>query len=756
MLNFLRRIVQEVGSAQNLPAALSIVVNRVCEFVHVEACSIYLIDESREHFVLLASRGFKPGVDGHLTVPTGKGLVGLVANKEEPINVEEAQTHPEYSYFKETGEEIYQAFLGVPIIHQRKVLGVLVAQQRDTRKFDEGEEAFLVTISAQLAGMIATAVNQGGLKAIQRQVNHGHQDHEVQGIPGSPGVSIGVGFRTYALADLDSVPDKTIDDIPSEINLFKDALHAAREEVRRLSARLSDKIPVDDMALFDAYLQILDDDSMGIEVIERIETGQWAEGALRDVIRQHRLAFEMMDDPYLRERAEDIKDLGCRVLNYLQAQERETPDYPNQMILMGEEITASNLAEVPREKIVAIVSLTGSSNSHVAILARSMGIPTVMGAQGFPILMADGVEMIVDGYHGKIYIAPSPSLKQEFRRLMKEERELYAELRTLQKERATTLDGHTLPLLVNMGLAADIPSSLDVGAEGVGLYRTEVPFLIRDRFPSEEEQRQIYRQMLEAFAPRPVTMRTLDVGGDKMLPYFQFEEENPFLGWRGLRITLDHPEIFLVQIRAMLRASSGLNNLRIMLPMVSAVTELREAKAFIHQAYEELHELDPRIEVPKIGVMVEVPSAVYQSALLASECDFLSVGSNDLTQYLLAVDRNNPRVANMYDSLHPAVLRALIDVVQGAHTQGKPVSLCGEMAGDPASALLLLAMGYDHLSMNATSLARIKWVIRHFSMQAAQELLAKVLCLDEPKLIRLTLETALEGAGLGGLVRAGK
>jgi phosphotransferase system enzyme I (PtsP) len=223
-----------------------------------------------------------------------------------------------------------------------------------------------------------------------------------------------------------------------------------------------------------------------------------------------------------------------------------------------------------------------------------------------------------------------------------------------------------------------------------------------------------------------------------------------------LRITLDHPEIFLVQIRAMLRASSGLNNVRIMLPMVSSVTELREAKAFILQAYEELREIDSRIEMPKIGVMVEVPSAVYQSALLASECDFLSVGSNDLTQYILAVDRNNSRVANMYDSLHPAVIRALVDVVQGAHAQGKPVSLCGEMAGDPASALLLLGMGYDHLSMNATSLARIKWVIRHFSMKTAQELLVRVLCLDEPKLIRLTLETALETAGLGGLVRGGK
>lgn len=755
MLNFLRRIVQEVNSAPSLTQALAIIVERVCETIHVESCSIYLWDPEQKHYLLIASKGYKAGVDGKLTVKPDVGLIGLVGIREEPINLEDAPSHPNYAYFKDTGEEIYRAFMGVPLIHQGHVIGILVAQQRDRRKFDESEEAFMVTVSAQLSGIIAQAKAAHGFKGITRDVGK-HKEKEIQGIPGSPGVGIGTAVRVFPPADLESVPDKFIDDIPQEIELFELALSQARDEIKTLSDRLQETLPDEDLLLFDAYLNMLDKDNLGAEVIAEIKKGQWAQAALRQVIAQHVSYFEAMDDTYLRERASDIRDLGRRVLVYLQADARAIPHFPEQTILIGDEVTAANLVEVPREHLKGVISVLGSSNSHVAILARSLGIPTVMGAETLTLSEADGEEMIVDGYHGRVYLSPSAPLRDEFVRLAQEEKELYAGLERLQHEEAITPDGHRIPLLVNAGLEADIPSSLDVGAEGVGLYRTEVPFLIRDRFPTEEEQRQIYRQMLEAFAPRPVTMRTLDIGGDKMLPYFSFEEENPFLGWRGVRITLDHPELFLVQIRAMLRASSGLNNLRIMLPMISSLSEVREAKNYINQAFDEVHDEDPHVAQPQVGVMVEVPSAVYQAEKLAAECDFLSVGSNDLTQYILALDRNNSRVAKMYDSLHPAVLHALIDIVSGAHAQGKPASVCGEMAGDPASAILLLAMGYNTLSMNATSLTRIKWVIRNFHLMHAQELLARSLECDHAHEIRVLLETALENAGLGGLVRAGK
>jgi phosphotransferase system enzyme I (PtsP) len=757
MLNFLRKIIQEVNAAQGLPDALNIVVERISEFLNVESVSIFLLDEDDKNYILLASKGFKEGADGKLKVKKGVGLIGLVAQREEPINVENAPTHEKYHYYAETGEEIYQAFLGVPIIHQRKVLGVMVAQQRDKRKFDENEESFLITVSAQLAGVIAQTKAQIGLADIKQAVKRrGKAGKQIMGIPGAPGVAIGEAVRSYAMANLDAVPDREVQDIEKEIEIFNEALELARDEIKVLSKRLQDSLPEEEQALFDAYLRILDNESLGVEVIALIKKGSWAQGALRDVIKQHVQSYEQMDDEYLRERAADLRDLGRRVLTYLQAEEQATPNYPDQIVLVGSEITAAKLAEVPREKLVGIVSARGSSNSHAAILARSMGIPTVMGADELPLANIEGQQLIVDGYHGKVYLSPSPTLHREFKRLVREEQELYAGLQVLQKEKAITPDGHHVPLLVNAGLAADIPSSLDVGAEGVGLYRTEVPFMARDRFPSEEEQRQIYRQLLEAFAPRQVVMRTLDVGGDKALPYFSVKEENPFLGWRGLRLTLDHPEFFLVQIRAMLLASKGLNNLAIMVPMVSSIGEMREAKKFIEQAYQEVCEEQENIEPPQIGAMIEIPSAVYQVDDFASECDFLSVGSNDLTQYLLAVDRNNTRVASIYDSLHPAVLKALMQVVSSAHEHGKKASICGEMAGDPASAILLLAMGFDTLSMNATSLAAVKWVVRSFTLQQAQTLLSQVLVLQEPREIRELLNQALEKAGLGGLVRAGK
>ena len=302
----------------------------------------------------------------------------------------------------------------------------------------------------------------------------------------------------------------------------------------------------------------------------------------------------------------------------------------------------------------------------------------------------------------------------------------------------------------------DVSRSLSVGSEGVGLYRTEIPFMARDRFPTEEMQRVIYSQIIKAFHPRPVVMRTLDVGGDKPLPYLPIEEANPFLGWRGIRITLDHPEIFLVQVRAMLRAGVETGNLHIMLPMISSVVEVDESLRLLTQAYTELIEEGQNVKWPTIGVMIEVPSAVYQVDAIAERVDFLSVGSNDLTQYLLAVDRNNSHVANLYDSLHPSVLQAMKHVVVRGHAAGKHVSICGELAGDPVAVVLLLAMGFDTLSMSAMRLPRVKWVIRKFSMERAQVLLSEVLIMDDPAEIRCHMELALEEAGLGGLIRAGR
>ncbi len=754
MLKTLQRIVEEVNNARGFREAMEIMVQRVREAMNTDSCSVYLRDRKQGGYVLLAAEGFREEAVGKVRVAPGEGLTGLVAQREEPINLADAAKHEHYRYFPETGEERYHAFLGVPIIHQRKVLGVLVVQQHEPRRYDEAEEAFLVTLSAQLAGGVAHAQATGSIPGVTSPDDI--QAERWVGTPASLGVGIGTAVVSYPLADLESVPDRAVDDIDAEIEAYRTAIKAARSDIVTLRGRLETTLPREEQALFNVYIQILDSRSLAKEVIKEIRQNNWAPGALRRVIKRHEQHIQSVEDEYIRERAIDVRDLGRRILAHLRAQSRTVPDYPDNTILVGEEITAATLAEVPVKRLAGLISLKGSSNSHTAIIARALGVPAIMGAESRSLPNIDGKEVIVDGYHGHIFVEPAAYLRQEYQRLAEEERELSDALKKLRDLPAETPDGQRVSLCVNTGLVADITPALEVGAEGVGLYRTEVPFMLHDRFPGEDEQRAIYRQVLEAFAPHPVTIRTLDIGGDKALPYFPIEEDNPFLGWRGIRVTLDHPEIFLIQLRAIIRASVDLNNLHIMLPMISNLYEVDEALRLVHQAYTEVADKHPGLAKPKVGVMIEVPAAVYLAGALAERVDFLSVGSNDLTQYLLAVDRNNARVSNLYDALHPAVIEALEKIVEAAHAKGKPVSICGELAGDPAAAILLLAMGFDTLSMNATGLPRIKWVIRNFTRKKAKALLADVKKMDNTAQVREYLDKAIEEAGLGGLIRAGK
>lgn len=761
MLKTLRRIVQDVSSAQSLPESLSILVERIAAATQTQAVAVYLIDNLHAEYVLMAVSGLNQEAVGQVRLGLEQGLIGLVGRREEPINIEDASSHPDFHLDNLIGEETLNAFLGVPIIHHRRLYGVLTLQQEEKRRFDESEEAFLVTLAAQLGGIIAHSEATGELAAIVRDgsssLGFDVDDASFGGIGSVPGVGIGSAVVVYPPAEIDAVPHREATDIKAEIDTFRVALKETQDEMARLSKRLSGALPTEEASLFDAYIKMLDQNSLGGEVEALIEEESvWAQWALACVIKRYINQFEKMEDSYLKERASDFRDLGRRVLANLQASQAEPIDYPKRTILVGEEVTAAALAEVPEGRLTGVVSARGSSNSHVAILARALGVPTVMGARGLNVDKVSRRAMIVDGYFGQVYVSPSRSLLAEFKRLAQEEQELNQSLDELRDKPAQTQDNYRIGLYVNTGLAMDAGLSLSVGGEGVGLYRSEVPFITRDRFPSEEEQRIIYRQTLKAFAPLTVTMRTLDIGGDKILPYFPIEEENPFLGWRGIRITLDHPDVFLMQIRAMLKANKDLNNLKIMLPMISGIGEVDEALHLIDQAYQEVLEEFGHVEKPQVGLMIEVPSAVYQARALASRVDFLSVGSNDLTQYLLAVDRNNPRVAGLYDSLHPAVLRSLMQVVEGGHSEGIPVTICGEMASEPVAVILLLAMGFDGLSMNSSSLPRVKWVVRQFTMASARKILGEVLEMDNATLIRFHLEKALDMAGLGGLIRAGK
>ena len=745
MLSSLRTIVQEVNSARSLSEVLSIIVKEVRDAMSAGVCSVYLFDEADQSYVLMATEGLRQESIGKVRMAMREGLVGLVAAKEEPLNLQDADQHPNFAYFEETGEAPFHSFLGVPIIHHRKVLGVLVLQQETRRRFASEEEAFVVTVCAQLSGAIAHAEATGALRQLASAGRGKSKEAVFPGIPSSSGVGIGRVVLVTSSSDLKMVPERLTDNPSAEVKLFREALKATKRDMRNLGNGLSGKLSAEEFALFEVYIRLLDDRVLINEVISAIKLGQAAPSAWSTVILKHVRTFQKMDDPYLRERAADVNDLGVRVLEYLQAKDKDRAPMPRRIVLVGEDLSATALADIPVHRLVGIISLKGSSNSHMAIVGRALGIPTVMGAINLPWVELEGQELIVDGSTGDVISRATRSVRRHYVQRQREEKLFNKDLEKLRDIPCHTPDGIRFSLWVNTGLRQDTARSLKSGAEAVGLFRTEIPFLMRTSFPTEDEQIEIYREQLSDFAPRPVTMRTLDIGGDKDLPYFPIEEENPFLGWRGIRISLDHPEIFLVQIRAMLRASEGINNLRIMLPMISNVPELDRALQLIERAYQELtQEEGYTIKRPLIGAMIEVPAAVYQVKEIGRRVDFMSVGTNDLTQYLLAVDRNNPRVADLYHTLHPSVLRALKQIYDQASSVNCQLSICGEMAGDPLSTVILLGLGYETFSMSASSLLRVKSILLNVSRKDAKLLSKKALKMSSSKEIITFLAQSLD------------
>ena len=736
MLDALRQIVQDIGAAPGFRAAMDLLVARVSLILDAEVCSIYLRDRATGRLVLAANEGF----DAAAVTPVGKvslawseGLVGLVAERAEPINLENAAAHPQFRRIAGLDEDAFSAFCGAPIIHVRDVLGVLVVQDRDLRRYEEDEIAFLVTLATQIASRVAHAEATGDVQAV---IGGGGEPGAARfrGVPGVPGIGIGTAFVVLPAARLDLVPDKDAEDVAAELALFDRAIRQARQDIERINAGMAANLGPEERELFDAYLHMLDDAALAGDVRALIRRGQWAQGALKQAIAEQAATFERMQDSYLRERSADVRELGQRVLANLQEIRHEEVRYPEDMVLVAEEVTAPMMADFPVERLRGIVSLKGSRNSHGAILADALGIPTVMGAVDMPIYGIEDQPLIVDGHYGEVFVNPGPLVRDSYNQFMVEEEEFSRELEDLKDVASTTRDGHPINLWVNIGLVSEITRSLDRGAEGIGLFRTEVPFAMGDRFPTEEEQRAVYREHMEAFEPRPVTMRTLDIGGDKPLSYFPITEENPFLGWRGIRVTLDHPDIFLGQVRAMLKANAGLEGaLRIMLPMVTRLEQIEDGKALIERAHREVMEEGFEVKRPMIGVMVEVPAAIYLTREIARLVDFLAVGSNDLTQYMLAVDRNNPRVADLFEEVHPAMLMALREIAKGCHAEGRPIGICGELAGTPEGAVLCVGMGYDVLSMNAANLPRVKWVILQMSLRDCRRILARALRLRSSK-----------------------
>lgn len=739
----LTRIVQAAAEAESPSAQVSVIVDSIQQYLGLDVCSLYLADE-RGDMALLASHGLNLGSVGGIRIPAGKGLVGLVAQSRHPINIADAAKHPAFYSIRETKEERYSSFFGVPIVRGGVVIGVLVAQSKEARELSAEESAVLVTLGSQLALVVST-------ESIWQEINQSSAP-VLSGIKGAPGIGIGQ-VKLCDEVDLYSVPDGHCEDIDATLEEWQALVKTVLADVKREQAGLSELLSQEVAAVFDAYCLLLSDPSLVNGVAQLIRDGMHLPGALKKVIHQHADVFLAMDDPYLRARHEDIRHLGNKLYSAWRGlRESESDALPaTRTVLVGSQVSVSDIARIPLAYLAGIVCFQGSNLSHTAVLANALGVPAVMGV-GEIRGVFNRDELVVDGNTARVFVRPTPSLLAEYEQILTAEQQLKGELQNLRDLPAQTVDGTKICLYANSGLLADISPGLQAGAEGLGLYRTEIPFMVSETFPSEEEQLAVYRQILEAYGNKPVHMRVLDIGGDKPLPYFPIREENPALGWRGIRFCLDNSSLFMSQIRAMLRASEGRDNLRIMLPMVGNTSEIIECHSLLDDAIAQLAEEGVAVNRPPMGIMVEVPSAISQLRSWRHMLDFISIGSNDLSQYLLALDRNNPRVARSYDHVHPAVLHEIARVIEIARSTDLPFSVCGEMSSDPIAVVLLLGLGGRTLSMSAAQLPKIKWLLRQISIDDARSIVEEALLLNDAMQIRKLVADRLYVLGAGEIL----
>ena len=747
MLTRLREIVEKVAMAASLPEALELLVKETCQAMHTDVCSIYLADIPHRCFYLMATKGLKKPKGRAVSLSFDEGVVGEVGRLSELINLADIREHPNFTYLPQVKEDDLRAFLGVPIVYRRQLLGVLVVQQKERRLFNESEESFMVTLATQL-GAILSQVQTKGLFGQYRQ-------SRIKALSVSTGVVMAYGWQEMSQPTLDHVFKASALDIKSELNRLTVALEDATSECRRFSKRFMANSQKESAAIFDLYSHLLNDPQLRQKMTGVIQQGYVAEWAVKVVIEKFSAQFSSLKDSYMRERASDLKALGQRLLFHLDDDLSTTNTWPDRFILVADELSANLLAELPEQQLAGVIVRDGATHSHSAILVRAMGIPAIMGADIQPELLHNRM-LILDGYRGEIFIEPEPFIMQEYRQIIDEERVLSQLAEEQLEQQAVLKNGESISVLLNAGLSIKYEQRISVGIDGVGLYRTEIPFMLQSGFPSEDEQKNRYREILSFFPNKPVVLRALDIGADKQLPYMPINEENPCLGWRGIRILLDQPEIFLIQLRAMLKANLEFKNLKILLPMVTSIDEIEEAKALLLRACAEVsREMKCECILPPVGIMLEVPSLVFMLPQLAHRVDFISIGTNDLTQYLLAVDRNNTHVALLYDNLHPALLRSLNIIALECQRYQLPVSVCGEMAGTPMGALLLIGLGFRQLSMSGRSLPRVKYLLRHLDPAILQPFMQQVLKAETAIEIKKLSADFMERQGLGGLIRGG-
>ncbi|TIP95146.1 MAG: phosphoenolpyruvate--protein phosphotransferase [Mesorhizobium sp.] len=703
LLKRLRELMQEPLEPQE---RLDRIVRDIAANMVAEVCSLYVL-RADSVLELYATEGLNPKAVHLAQLRLGEGLVGTIAASARPLNLSNAQEHPAFAYLPETGEEIYNSFLGVPVLRAGRTLGVLVVQNKTMRHYRDDEVEALETTAMVIAEMIATGdlarLTRPGLELdLRRPVSF-------------TGLSFneGVGLGHVVLHEPRIVVT----------NLFNED---SDEEIKRLDASLGSlRLSIDDMLerrevafegehrqVLEAYRMFANDSGWVRRLEEAVRNGLTAEAAVEKVQSDMRARMLHMTDPYLRERMSDFDDLANRLLRQLMGRGPDdvAASLPKDAIIVARSMGAAELLDYPRDKLRGLVLEDGAATSHVVIVARAMGIPVAGQMRGAVSMAENGDAIIVDGEEGAIHLRPQPDLEAAYAekvRFRARRQEVYRELR---KKPSMTKDGVQVDLLMNAGLAVDLPQLAEAGAAGIGLFRTELQFMVASTFPRAEAQERLYRDVLDAARGKPVTFRTIDIGGDKVLPYFKdtIQEENPALGWRAIRLTLDRPGLLRTQIRALLKACGG-RELKLMLPMVTELGEIAQAREIIDREVRHLSRFAHHLPTSlKLGAMLEVPSLLFQLDELMKAVDFVSVGSNDLFQFVMAVDRGNTQLSDRFDALSTPFLRVLKQIADAGVRNQTPVTLCGELAGKPISAMALIGLGYRSISMSPASIGPVK------------------------------------------------
>lgn len=720
----LRRLREAMAEPVGAQERLDKIVVLIASNMVAEVCSVYVLREG-DTLELYATEGLNPEAVHNTRLRVGEGLVGTIAAQAEALNLTEAQEHPAFAYRPETGEERFHSFLGVPILRGGLTLGVVVVQNRARRIYTEEEVEALQTIAMVLAEIIAArefeAAPVAAAEADRAKAQH------FDGLALSDGIALGHAVLHEPKV---VVTNLIAEDVGHETARLNSAIDGLREWIDRMLVAGDVARAGEHRDVLEAYRMLAYDRGWAERMREVVTTGLTAEAAVERVQNDTRARMLRQTDPYLRERLHDLDDLSNRLLRLLfgGAVTAAAGDLPKDTILFARNMGPAELLDYDRDRLRGLVLEEGGPNSHVAIVARALGIATVGQAADILAAIEPGDAVIVDGDSGEVHVRPPAEVEAAYADKVRFRARRQAQYAALRDTPAVSRDGRPVTMMINAGLLVELPHLAESGAGGIGLYRTEFQFLVSAAFPRMREQEKIYSAVLEAAGDKPVVFRSLDVGGDKVMPFLRHaHEENPALGWRAIRMALDRPALLRTQVRALLHAARG-RTMRLMFPMIADVAEFDQAKKLVEREMDHLRKYGHALPTEvRLGAMIEVPALLWQLDELMQRVDFVSVGSNDLLQFLWACDRGNPRVAGRFDPLSPAVLRALRQLVDRAAAHGRPVALCGELAGRPLEAMALLGLGFTAISMSPPSIGPVKEMILKLDIGALQAHMAPLL-----------------------------